>query len=197
MRRGAANVTVADGAAMRYRPVQFSCMDKLFLFTGGGGAGGLPGVPEGIGEMRELERLEIVGDVVNSLPAGIVMCEGLRQLGLRGHGFVELPPVVLEMKRLRILTLSMCATLERLPRDIGERLPELSRLEVEGCTVLKVFPEGLLARLERSGYNVPLVLTPMTFRAGYLDSVFCPERFPRLRRKMSAAYPEWVIAAPV
>jgi hypothetical protein len=190
-RRGSGNVAVADGAAGRYKPVEFTQLDRLFCFTGGSaGLASGPAVPDGIGEMRKLTKLDVLGDVVKDLPDRLAQCTELKSLGLKGHGFVRLPPVVLRLRRLRVLGIAMCAALAELPEDIGSRLTVLSRLDIESCGRLQTLPDSVLVRLESSSYKNPLLMTTSLFPADYLDRVLCRKRFPKLRAKCAAAYPE-------
>jgi hypothetical protein len=190
-RRGSGNVAVADGASLRYKPAEFATLDKLFCFTGANiRRAGCPGVPPGIGEMRELVRLEVLGDVVKSLPDGLALCSNLKILGLRGHGFVRVPSVVLQLRQLRVLGLSMCASLSELPERIGEWLPALSRIELNGCSLLRALPESLLPRLESSSYKQPLVVSTDVFPDGYLDRLLSETLYPKLRAKFKVSYPQ-------
>lgn len=189
-RRGSGNVAMADGASLRYAPVEFATLDKLCCFTGASiRRTGSPAVPPGIGEMRDLVKLDVLGDVVKELPDGLALCASLKMLGLRGHGFTKLPSVILQLRRLRILGLTLCAALSELPENIGDCLPELNRIELVGCTSLRSLPESLLPRLESSSYKQPLILAPDVFPHGYLDRILCEKRFPKLREKCKQGYP--------
>lgn len=57
-----------------------------------------------------------------------------------------------------------CSLLERVAAEMGDRLPEVSGGEVEGCTLLKAVPDRLLARL--GGYKVPPRADGKCFQSG-------------------------------
>jgi hypothetical protein len=171
-------------AASSYRPDQFSALEKLTLSLRGD-RWEPPEVLEGIGEMHRLKCLTIASEgPVSSLPDSLRSCKELRVLCLSGLSFRALPPVVLDLAKLRALNLPKCARLEGLPVDMGERMQSLSKLDIRDCEIVRTLPDSLLHRLEGSKKKAPLLLKSSSFGSGYLNSVLDSDKYPRLRRSV-------------
>jgi hypothetical protein len=162
------------GTAALYNPEQFSALEKMTLHVGEAMSGAVepPEVPEGIGEMHRLKSLTIGSATpIRFLPDSLSRCTALRTLTLSGLAFEVLPPVILKLAKLRILNLSRC----------GDRLQNLSKVDIRDCERLQALPESLLERLEKSKMKVPLLLRSSCFGPGYIDSLLDAAKYPRLR----------------
>lgn len=183
-------VTRADryAAQTHHTPTTFSEMRRLFFFAGGNRESP---VPIAIGEMRAMTRLIVLGDVIKRLPASLVYCESLRELHMKGQGFECVPSVVLRLRKLRQLVLRDSSFLTTVQENVGVELVELGKLDIQNCPKVRELPESLIKRLESSTFKLPLELTPSNFSEGYLAALIDPVKFPRIRGKCRAAYPDY------
>lgn len=170
----------------QFDPARFCQLEKVVVYVGDSrNDSGSPVVPDGIGEMRKLRSLTVSASaVIRSLPSSLSLCTELRTLCLYGHAFAEFPAVILTLNRLRSLDMSKCNLLKSLPSDIGDRLLELNKFDIRDCDLLKALPESLLRRMEEAAGTVslPLRLSQSCFPGAYLQTVLCPEKYPRLHR---------------
>ena len=98
-------------------------------------------LPEEIGNLTNLEELEINGDSLERLPAGLWRLTNLRHLVIGSRALTELPTDIGSLIHLRSLWLGGCALTE-LPDSLIE-LRELEDLRV-GVNRLSEFPSPVL-----------------------------------------------------
>ena len=88
-------------------------------------------LPPEIGELRQLERLQLQNNSLAELPAEITNLRQLYFIGLDGNRFTDFPTVLFQLPQLSTVSL-MDNPLTRLPPEIGE-FQQLRSLNVSGC----------------------------------------------------------------
>ena len=128
----------------------------------------LTALPEEIGELKTLERLDVRGcSSLVALPAAIGELSALRTLELdECSSLAALPATIGELKALTKLDLRECTGLAALPDAIGV-LKALTQLDLYECSSLAALPDsigkiGALTRLNLGGC-VSLSYLPDTF----------------------------------
>jgi hypothetical protein len=97
-------------------------------------------LPPEIGELRQLERLQLQNNSLAELPAEITNLRQLYFIGLDGNRFTDFPTVLFQLPQLSTVSL-MDNPLTRLPPEIGE-FQQLRSLNVSGCGLTDL-PPGL------------------------------------------------------
>ncbi|MBM3198516.1 MAG: hypothetical protein FJZ58_04585 [Chlamydiae bacterium] len=92
---------------------------------------------------ERLCRLDLSGNDLPSLPAGINGLPKLRELFCRDCEHLETLFEEISLPRLHTLDLTGCSSLRALPENIGH-LPLLRAVHIELCNHLRSFPESLL-----------------------------------------------------
>eukprot|EP00171_Calliarthron_tuberculosum_P015208 IDg15208t1 len=128
---------------------------------------------------------------INRLPEALAECKMLRELRVRRHEFPEVPPVILQLRFLRVLDLRDCQRISMLPDDMGRRLRHLRHLLISG-TSIDHLPRSVLRAIDNNcfRYARPLVLTGISFANGYLRTRITHKRYPVLASKCEALFKE-------
>ena len=116
-------------------------------------------LPPEIGELRQLERLQLQNNSLAELPAEITNLRQLYFIGLDGNRFTDFPTVLFQLPQLSTVSL-MDNPLTRLPPEIGN-LQELLELRLH-ANPLTALPAEItrLNKLQLLLIDAPVKLTP-------------------------------------
>jgi hypothetical protein len=103
-------------------------------------------LPESLGELVALERLEIRSDSLIALPESLGRLQALEELVIDCPSLTRIPESIGQLGALRRLCLDGCKNLEALPDSVG-RLPALEELDLSYCVMEKFL--GCLRELPR------------------------------------------------
>ncbi|PWA47632.1 disease resistance protein (TIR-NBS-LRR class) [Artemisia annua] len=99
-------------------------------------------LPESICDLRHLRNLKLYGCILEELPEGIGNLESLEKLNVSFARIKHLPDSICMLKHLKTLNLSSCVHLEELPRDLGQ-LECLETLILKECQQLRDIPDSI------------------------------------------------------
>jgi internalin A len=100
---------------------------------------GLEKVPEEIGELEELEKVDLGGNRLSTIPPAVCRLRNLKTLSLYGNPIRKLPGELARLERLEYLGLSNC-DLDMLPEAVPE-LAGLRRLDIDRNQIMTLPPE--------------------------------------------------------
>ncbi|KAJ9564033.1 hypothetical protein OSB04_009193 [Centaurea solstitialis] len=102
----------------------------------------LKSLPDSICALQHLRNLKLRGCILEDLPQDIGRLGCLEKLNLAHTNIKHLPGSICMLKDLKSLNLSSCWNLEKLPGDVG-RLECLQELVLTECTQLRDIPESI------------------------------------------------------
>ncbi|KAJ9564032.1 hypothetical protein OSB04_009192 [Centaurea solstitialis] len=102
----------------------------------------LRSLPGSICGLRHLKNLKLYGCVIEELPEEIGRLECLEKLNVSHTRIRHLPDSICVLRNLKTLKLSFCHDLERLPGDLGG-LECLEKLVLRECTQVKDIPDSI------------------------------------------------------
>ncbi|CAI9282564.1 unnamed protein product [Lactuca saligna] len=135
-------------------------------------------LPEDLGQLESLEKLNLSYTKIKHLPDSIYMLKHLKSLELRFCCFFEnlpedlgrlecledltlsstmishLPDSICMLKHLKSLELISCSLLEKLPEDLG-RLECLEKLSLEKCEFLQDIPNSIVKMKSLKCFHIP------------------------------------------
>ena len=104
-------------------------------------------LPENVGNLKGLNKLNLCGTAIKELPSSIEGLTALTSLTLLGcKNLVCLPGTICSLKLLECIDISWCSNFDNLPENLGN-LKGLKNLDLSGTTI-KELPssiEGLTA----------------------------------------------------
>ncbi|KAJ9563412.1 hypothetical protein OSB04_008572 [Centaurea solstitialis] len=102
----------------------------------------LKSLPSSICDLLHLRNLKLYGCMLEELPENIGRLACLEKLNLSYTSIKHLPHSICALRNLKTLELSLCRNLERLPGDIG-RLECLEKLVLEKCIQVRDIPDSI------------------------------------------------------
>ncbi|GJX40977.1 TMV resistance protein N-like protein [Tanacetum coccineum] len=126
-------------------------------------------LPGSICSLRNLRNLKLYGCKLEELPEDIGRLECLEKLNLSFTSIKHLPDSICKLKNLRTLNLSSCWNLEKLPEDIG-RSESLQNLILTECTQVRDVPDSIcmLKQLKYLSFMDCIQLQKLPEELGYL-----------------------------
>ena len=105
----------------------------------------LKALPTEIGKLSRLDSFKLQKCTgLTELPASIGKLQSLRILNMYGCStLIQLPEPIGELQNLEELNLRSCGGLTTLPNGFGERLPNLTSLDLSMCKILSAIPDSL------------------------------------------------------
>ncbi len=101
----------------------------------------LESLPDSIGQFSTLRWVRLNENKLTSLPASTANWKDIRRLYLRGNNLTKLPEAILEMTSLEQLDLGD-NDLDSLPEELCTKLPNLTRIDLDGNKRLAKLPEA-------------------------------------------------------
>ncbi|MBQ9259673.1 MAG: hypothetical protein IJ187_07475 [Neisseriaceae bacterium] len=118
-------------------------------------------LPDDIGQLRKLQKLNLSGSQFKNLPDNIGKLENLCLLVLSYSNLKALPDTIGQLKNLKYLHLNGCNQLTGLPESIGQLGNSLQTLELDGCDFMALPNSiGQLKRLPNK-WRLPMGLTSL------------------------------------
>lgn len=100
-------------------------------------------LPARLGELVDLERLEITCEELNLLPMELANLYQLKTLCLSNcFGLRTVPQFVFQLRKLKVLDLSWCIGFKTLPSELGN-MGGLEELVLSNCRNLTALPESI------------------------------------------------------
>ncbi|KAL3698339.1 hypothetical protein R1sor_012415 [Riccia sorocarpa] len=119
----------------------------------------LRALPEALGNLQSLRRLECGSCGFESLPESLGRLSGLTRLGIWDCGHLKtLPETIGDLSSLEDLVILHCERLKTLPQTIGD-LSSLTSLQLVGTDALHSLPESVGRLLSLGTLNIPSVRT--------------------------------------
>ncbi|PWA52817.1 disease resistance protein (TIR-NBS-LRR class) [Artemisia annua] len=130
----------------------------------------LRSLPKSICGLRHLRSLKLYGCIIEELPEDIGRLESLEKLNLSFTRIKHLPDSICMLKHLKNLNLSSCWNLEKLPEDLGQ-LECLQDLILSECTQVRDIPDSIcmLKHLKSLNLSNCILLAKLPEGLGCLD----------------------------